>query len=53
MHLQTPQDWNSLHFTVSWDTSGVLIRPHVLDSRSLSEEEEIDECISKIRVWGK
>lgn len=48
--LQTLQDWNSLHFTVTWDTSGLLIRPYVLDFCSLNEEEEIDECISKISV---
>lgn len=46
-----PADRNSLHFT--WDTCGLLIRPHMQDFCSLSEEEEIDECISKISVWGK
>lgn len=50
IHLQTLQDWNSLHFTVMWDTSGLLIRPHMLDFCSLNEEEEIDKCISKISV---
>lgn len=31
IQLQTLQDWSSLHFTVTWDTSGLLITPHMLD----------------------